>query len=125
MEVVTILGIVVDGKRVGRTLGFPTANVQPFPGQDVPRTGVYIGEIRIEGEDAARRCLINHGYQPTIPSGKSTIEVCILDFDGDIYGRGVALRFLTFLRDERRFGSVEALKAQLARDVEMARGGPH
>ncbi len=121
MESAVIYGVVVYGKRVGHTLGFPTANVKPQPlDQRVPRRGVYVGEIRIEDEAAWRRCLINHGFQPTIPSGKETIEVFILDFSGDIYGAKVELAFERYLRAEKKFAGVDALKAQLARDVEAA-----
>ena len=117
-----ITGVVVGGKHVGHTIGFPTANIKPEPlNQPVPENGVYAGEIRIEDEMKWRQCLINHGFQPTIPSGKETIEVYILDFHRDIYAATVALRFTHRLRSEQKFESVEALKEQLNRDVESVR----
>lgn len=117
----TIEGRVVEGKHIGHTIGFPTANIKPLPGQHVPENGVYAGEIVIEGADEPRLCLINHGLQPTIPSGKTTIEVYILDFHENIYGKKVRLSFLHFIRKEKKFESVELLKAQLTRDVATAR----
>ena len=122
MNMTEIKGIVVHGKHVGHTIGFPTANVKPEPAdQRIPKVGVYAGELQIEGEAQWWRCLIDHGYQPTIPSGKETIEVFILDFHRDIYGKLVRVRFTGHLRAERKFDSVDALKAQLARDVERVR----
>lgn len=117
----TIIGSVVHGKHMGRALGFPTANIKPLSGQRVPKNGVYLGMIRIGDERALRRCVINHGLQPTLPSGQTTIEVHILDFDEDIYGQSVALRFEAFIRPEQRFENLEQLKAQLTRDIEFAR----
>ena len=121
-ETAFIRGTVVHGKHLGHTIGFPTANVEPEAGASIPHIGVYAGEILISSETKRRRCLINHGFQPTLPSGKETIEVYIVDFDSDIYGASVCLWLHTYLRAEQKFDSIESLKAQLARDVERLRG---
>lgn len=114
---IRIEGVVVSGKRVGRTIGFPTANIEPTGEYELPPRGVYAGEILIEGETEWRLCMVNHGMQPTIPSGKKTIEAYILDFDSNIYGKRVTIWFTRFLRHERKFSSVDELIEQLERDV--------
>lgn len=122
MEPIRIEGDVVVGKRIGHAIGFPTANIQPLPGQQLPESGVYAGDIELEGAPGVHRCVVNHGYQPTIPSGRRTIEAHILDFEQDVYERRVVLTLLKRLRDERKFDSREALLEQIGRDIESARG---
>ncbi len=116
-----IRGTVISGKRIGHTLGFPTANIEPEPGTALPENGVYVAELRIGDAREWLRCVLNQGMQPTLPSGRRTIEAHILDFHRDIYGQKVALRFLKRLRPERKFDSKEALVAQLQKDVEDAK----
>lgn len=116
-----IQGEVVIGKRLGHTIGFPTANIQPFPGQPLPENGVYIGNMEIEGLSGNYRCLVNQGMQPTIPSGHRTIEAFILDFHQNIYGCTVKLTYLHRLRSEHKFRSKNALADQIRDDVEQAR----
>ena len=111
-----IEGVVETGKRLGRTLGFPTANILSEGQGSLPGRGVYAAALWLEGEDAPRPCMVNLGVHPTAPGGKPTIEVHILNFDGDIYGRGVRLELLDFLRPERRFESLDELRAQLESD---------
>ena len=114
----TITGIIVHGKHLGRTIGFPTANIQPDePGQSLGDNGVYVATIRIEGYPAPLSCMVNQGSHPTAPEGAPTIEAHILDFDDDIYGLHVELTALKFLREEQKFPSLDALKAQLGRDL--------
>lgn len=115
-----VRGAIVHGKRLGRTMGFPTANLRP----DAPpeaENGVYVGEIRVEGYAAPLPCMVNQGRHPTVPDGPSTIEAHILDFADDIYGLRAEIVYRKFLRPERRFPSVDALKAQLERDLEATR----
>ncbi|MDL2205456.1 riboflavin kinase [Eubacteriales bacterium OttesenSCG-928-N13] len=121
MKHITIHGTVVQGKHMGHRLGFPTANVQPDPGQQLPENGVYIAELKLHGEQQWRRCVVNQGMQPTLPSGRATIEAFILDFHRDIYGERLTLRFLALLRHEHRFDSIELLIEQLGRDEQDAR----
>ena len=112
-------GEVVVGARRGRTIGFPTANVRPDPAVVVPARGVYACLFRV-GEDVYAACT-NVGVAPTFERGESRIEAYVLDFEEDLYGRIVEVRFLQWIRGERRFGGVEELKEQIGRDVEEAR----
>jgi len=110
-------GIVEQGKHLGRRLGFPTANIAPGEVEgDWPANGVYAAAIWIDGDGLAWPGMLNQGVHPTAPEGKPTVEVHIMGFDGDLYGRPVRVEYLRFLRPERRFDSLEALRAQLKRD---------
>ena len=114
-------GVVVEGNRLGRTLGFPTANMQLYePLKLVPANGVYAVDVQTLGKSFRGMC--NIGVRPTVASGNArTIETHILDFDEDIYGLDISLSFVRRIRDERRFPSLEALSAQLATDREAVR----
>lgn len=113
-------GKVGSGMRIGRRLGFPTANMTPLePRQMVPACGVYACLATL---DTSRRCksMVNIGNRPTVDSsGKTTIEAHLLDFEGDLYGKPLALDFICRLRDERPFGSMELLAEQLRADAAM------
>lgn len=117
-----IAGIIVHGKQLGRTLGYPTANLAPDAGiaSDAPN-GVYVGLIALEGYAKPLPCMVNQGSHPTAPGGPPTIEAHILDFGDDIYGLRAEVEYLRFLRPERKFASLDALKAQLARDLAATR----
>ena len=117
----TIIGKVEPGKQLGRLLGYPTANVRPEGAPVLPENGVYAASILLEGEVIPRPCMLNKGIHPTVPDGKATIEAHLLDFDGDLYGWRVQLEYLQFLRPERRFEDLDALKAQLRRDLAATR----
>ena len=116
-----MLGVVVAGNRIGRTLGFPTANMQLYePLKLVPADGVYAVEVSVLGQRFQGVC--NIGHRPTVGlSDARTIETHILDFDQDIYGLDLQIAFCARLRDERRFASLDLLKAQLCLDREKAR----
>lgn len=117
-----ITGEIVHGKQLGRTIGFPTANLRPDdPAAVTAENGVYVALIAIEGYPQPLRCMLNQGSHPTAPEGAPTIEAHILDFDDDIYGRRAEVEYLTFLRPERRFPSLDALKAQLCDDLQATR----
>ena len=107
------------GDRRGRTIGFPTANVRPDPAVVVPAKGVYACGVRV-GEDNYAACT-NVGVAPTFERNESRIEAYLLDFEGDLYGRIVEVRFLRWIRGERRFSGVEELVEQIGRDVREAR----
>lgn len=110
-------GVIEYGKQLGRTIGFPTANVRPDdPDIRLPRDGVYAAALWLEGDEKAYPCMLNQGVHPTAPEGKPTIEANILNYEGDLYGRRVKIEYLAFLRPEERFESLDALKAQLTRD---------
>ena len=109
-------GEVVSGDRRGRELGFPTANLIPDPALVTPGHGVYAA--RADGHPAA----VSIGVRPTFASGRGElIEAYLIDFDGDLYGHELSLRFLRRLRGERRFDTVDALVAQMHEDVAQAR----
>ena len=113
----TLTGAVVAGNRMGRTIGFPTANLQLYePLKLVPGNGVYAVEVEVLGRVYKGMC--NIGTRPTVGGVSRTIETHILDFDQDIYGLPITLRFRRRIRDERKFASLEALREQLARDRE-------
>ena len=112
-------GRVVHGAERGRTLGFPTANLHP-QNRVIPRTGVYITATLIEG--AWRRSVTNVGVRPTFErDAEPSVETYVLGWQGDLYGDVVRVRFLSRLRAERKFNSVEELKRQLDADVARAK----
>ena len=116
-----ITGVVAAGKRIGRTLGFPTANILPDEGCALPsQNGVYAALLTL-ADGRALPCVLNKGRHPTLPEGAATVEAFVLDFTGDLYGQRVRVDFLAFLRPETRFPDKEALRAQIARDTENAR----
>jgi riboflavin kinase / FMN adenylyltransferase len=114
----SVSGEVGPGVGRGRTLGFPTANLRMDQAPLVP-TGVYA--CRADLGDTSHRAVTNVGVRPTFGDGVLAVEVHILDFTGDIYGRRMSLAFVERLREERRFESVDALAAQIQRDVAAAR----
>ena len=115
-----LYGVVVAGNRMGRTMGFPTANMQLYePLKLVPSDGVYAVEAEALGRSYRGMC--NIGVRPTVDGKARTIETHILDFDEDIYGLPLQLRFLRRIRDERRFPSLEALRKQLMEDSARVR----
>ncbi len=116
-----LTGIVAHGKRIGRKLGFPTANIESDRAVVLPDDGVYVARIWIADEKTPHLCVIDQGIHPTLPEGKPTIEAFILDFDRDIYDAHVEVEYLRFLRPEIRFDSIDDLIVQMHRDVAEAR----
>ncbi|MEO6873076.1 MAG: bifunctional riboflavin kinase/FAD synthetase [Chthoniobacterales bacterium] len=116
----TVLGTVESGKRLGRSLGFPTANLSAHSEQ-FPPNGVYAAEAQLEGKSL--RGVINLGVRPTVEGGSPArvLELHLFEFDRDIYGSDIEVRFLKFLRPEQKFENLAALRAQIARDVEEAK----
>ena len=113
-------GVVVAGNRLGRTIGFPTANMKLYePLKLVPGRGVYVVEAEVLGKNY--RGMTNIGLRPTVGGSFTTIETHILDFDEDIYGLPLRITFLRRLRDEVHFPSLEALKRQLEKDRDCCR----
>ena len=111
-------GRVVRGDQRGAQLGFPTANLQP-QNRVIPRGGVYVTASLIDGQ--WRRSVTNIGTRPTFDVDRQTaVETFIMDWSGDLYGDVVRVRFLHRLRDERKFASVDELRAQITTDVGRA-----
>ena len=111
-------GMVVDGYKVGRKIGFPTANLRvDFPNKLIPSIGVYAVYVYVNGEK--HKGMLNIGYRPTINNGTDlSIEVHILDFQGDIYHQKMRIEFIDFLRPEEKFNSVDELVLQMQKDKE-------
>jgi riboflavin kinase / FMN adenylyltransferase len=116
----TLCGPVIAGERLGRKLGFPTANLD-VAGILVPPAGVYAADAQVGLE--TRRAAVNIGHRPTLhsPEARLCVEAHLLDFAGDIYGQEIELTFLRKLREERKFPSAAALQQQIERDVAAAR----
>ena len=111
-----LYGVVVAGNRMGRTIGFPTANMQLYePLKLVPANGVYAVDVEVTGNVFRGMC--NIGTRPTVGGTTRTIETHILGFDEDIYGLSLRIRFLRRIRDERKFPSLDALREQLEKDA--------
>ena len=111
-------GTVIEGRKLGRGLGFPTANLR-LGERQTPRDGVW--SVKVEG---LGKGVANLGTRPTVDGGERLLEVHLFDFSGDLYGKELRVRFGKFLRQERKFGSVEELREQILRDAEEARRFP-
>jgi riboflavin kinase/FMN adenylyltransferase len=112
-------GQVVKGQQIGRSIGFPTANIHVEDNYKLlPRDGAYA----VYAEVGANRCkaILNIGDRPTVDGKKKTIEAHLIDFDGDVYGQELSIHFQEFLREEERFENLDALKNQLVIDRERA-----
>ena len=118
----SLLGVVVAGNRLGRTIGCPTANMQLYePLKLIPANGVYFVKVKTLGRELYGMC--NIGCRPTVSEGNArTIETNIFGFDEDIYGLDMEISFVKKIRDEIRFDSLEALQAQLALDRDTCLG---
>ena len=114
-------GLVVRGEGRGKTLGFPTANLD-VENQQLPPNGVYAIQAQVRG--FSYQGVANIGVRPTVEveNAPRTIEVHLLDFQGDLYGEEIALELVIYLREEKKFPSLEALRTQIQLDVEKARG---
>jgi riboflavin kinase/FMN adenylyltransferase len=112
-------GRVVEGNKLGRTIGYPTANIETGnPEKLIPGNGVYAVEVMAGGQ--YWKGMMNIGLRPTVDGSRLVIEVNIFDFDRDIYSTVVRVYVKHFLRKEQKFSGLDALKAQLAQDREMA-----
>jgi riboflavin kinase/FMN adenylyltransferase len=114
----SVCGKIVRGKQLGRTIGFPTANIEA-PVKTLPRFGVYATEASIYGKK--HHAITNIGKNPTVSDqeGKVFIETSINNYDQDIYGSTLKIEFRKFLREEKKFGSVEDLKQQITKDIDQ------
>lgn len=107
--------VVTEGKRLGRRLGVPTANLPLPAGVLIPKYGVYATKVMVDGK--AYPAVTNIGTRPTVNGQGVNAESHLLDFTGDLYGKEITVAFYAFLRPEQRFDSLEELKAQIATDT--------
>ena len=114
-----IRGPVLHGDQRGRVIGFPTLNVGVSPDRALPPHGVYVTRALID--DRTVQAVTNIGTRPTFDGRTTTVEAHLLDFEGDLYGHVVTVELVQFLRGEQKFDGLEALKAQIALDVERTR----
>jgi riboflavin kinase/FMN adenylyltransferase len=112
-------GTVIRGDQRGRTIGFPTANIDHWPEQLLPANGVYATFAWLG--DKRYRAATNVGVRPTIADAHLSVEAHLLDFDADIYGAELALEFIQHIRMEQKFAGLPALQAQIERDVTAVR----
>ena len=115
-------GVVVQGDRLGRTIGYPTANVQVAHGKALPR-GVFAVKVQVDsgGVSETHGGMANIGTRPTVGGVQTRFEVNLLDFDGHLYGKELQVKFFGHIRDEQKFSGLDELKAQLGRDQARAR----
>lgn len=114
----SILGEVIHGQKLGRTLGFPTANLTPDPSCRL-RHGVYA--VRVETEGRLYEGAVSYGRRPTFDDGPALLEAYLFDFSGDLYGETIEVFFAGWIRPELKFGSAGALVAQMKDDVKRAK----
>ena len=112
-------GTVIPGRKLGRTLGIPTANIPLPEGVVTPKLGVYMCKAEVDGTEYL--AVTNVGNRPTVGGHHITVEPWLLDFDGDLYGKELTLFFHAYLRPEKKFPSLEALKAEIQENAEKTR----
>ena len=112
-------GTIIGGKKLGRKIGFPTANMSYDTKYVIPKTGVYYTNVMIEGQ--LHKSITSVGYNPTVDGKDLSIETYILDFDREIYGVEVRLYFVDYMRDEEKYETLDGLVEQLKRDEQFAR----
>lgn len=113
----SVSGIVVHGKKIGRTIGYPTANIETDSIKLLPKKGAYIVEVVVKGQTF--KGMLSIGTNPTVNGEKLTVEVYILDFEGDIYGEQITVKFRDFLHDEIKFEGLEKLIEKLDEDKRL------
>ena len=113
-----IKGKVVHGKKLGRTIGFPTANLDYSKEALIPRKGVYYTNVQWQGK--IYKGITSVGNNPTVNGDKLTIETYILDFNNDLYGHNIKVYFIKKIRDEKKFNSIDDLVIQLKKDKDYA-----
>lgn len=116
----TLTGCVVKGQQLGRTIGFPTANIELPPQKFLPRQGVYAVRVFM-CPTSSLLGVMNIGSRPTVNGTHPSVEVHLLDWSGDLYGKTITVQPEKFLRPEQKFASLEALKAQIQADCAIAR----
>ncbi len=117
-----VSGRVVRGKRIGRSLGVPTANL-PYPDASTrPLNGVYVARVVFPEEGGREEeAVLSQGFHPTFPEGEPTVEVFLLNASEDLYGRYLRIEYLHYIRPERRFASRELMTERMREDIRFAR----
>ncbi len=115
----SVLGKVIKDRQVGTKLGFPTANIILDKDKFCLRDGVYLGKVILENKEY--HAIINYGARPTFDLAQKLMEVHIIDFCGDLYGKEIDVQFLDFIRDIKKFDSIDELKEQLKFDLNLAK----
>jgi riboflavin kinase/FMN adenylyltransferase len=111
-----LTGMVESGHQIGRTLGFPTANLRIVADKLIPANGVYAVKTNLGNG------IMNIGKRPTLDNGNNrSIEVHIINYDGDLYGKGIQLDFIARIREERKFANLDELRTQIHNDLEKAK----
>ena len=135
----SISGMVEHGNAIGATLGFPTANIRLNSAKQLPASGVYAVEVHLQAQQSSSNAIFersdlqgvprrstpykgvaNIGTNPTVGNDHMSLEVHLLDFQGDLYDQSLSISFLHFLREEKKFASLDELKKQIAEDVQMS-----
>lgn len=112
----SIIGKVTEGKKLGRKLGFPTANVVPDEITVIPKKGVYKTLVTTEGKTF--KAITNTGINPTVGGERLRTETYIPNFEGILYGKEIKIDFIDFIRPEKKFANIQELKAQIEKDIE-------
>ena len=115
----SVSGTVVHGKKIGRTIGYPTANIETDSIKLLPKKGAYIVEVFVK--DQQYKGMLSIGTNPTVNGEKLTVEVYILDFEGDIYDEKITVKFRDFLHDEIKFEGLEKLIERLDEDKKLTK----
>ena len=132
----SVSGVVEHGNAIGATLGFPTANIRLNSAKQLPASGVYAVEVHLQAQQSSSNAIFersdlqgvprrstpykgvaNIGTNPTVGNDHLSLEVHLLDFQGDLYDQSLTISFLSFLREERKFDSLEELKNQITADI--------
>ena len=116
----SISGVVEHGNGIGATLGFPTANIRLDSTKQLPASAVYAVLANVDGVEY--KALANIGTNPTVGNDYLSLEVHLLEFNGDLYGKHLTISFLSFLRAEKKFSSLTELQSQIAEDINEAQG---
>lgn len=115
-------GVVIHGHQLGRKLGFPTANLNPFEKDKIiPSNGVYAAKVQLENGDSFPS-MVNIGFRPTVDSemNRLSVEAHLIGFEGDLYDQSITISFIERIRDERKMSSIEELKKQLSLDCKTS-----
>lgn len=115
----TLFGKVISGRGLGHTIGIPTANIALPDGVVCPKHGVYACKAIVDGQEYL--AVTNIGNRPTVGGHHTTVEAWLLDFEGDLYGKALALYFYAFLRPEQKFGSLTQLQAEIQKNAAQTR----